>query len=255
MSTPTYPNDFAPVLNPQIAKDWNDYEISLEQYKADCEEIKRLAAALASMKNPMFGVQEVMGAVMNMSGDQISSLSSLDNLDTDLRNLLQGAQNGFNGAINDKSDPSNPNEPTSQQTKDGKEILDNIRQLEAFIKWQQSLGGNSAFDSGTLNNMLSAINNIKSVFTGNNSWGVPGAMGWRVNYFASQPNGNYAPELKTIQDGFQTLNQSTSALSTTTNTKLQFTTEQYKQYLGIDQSTIQAYLKLTAAMIQNEKTS
>lgn len=252
------PQNFVPQLNPQIAKDWANYEASLEQYQADLKEIQRLAAALSHMKNPMFGIQEVMGAVMNMSGDQIASLSSLDNLDTDLRNLLQGAQSSYNGILGGSGSTT---DPTKAQIADAQQMTNDINQLEAIVKWQQSLGDKSAFDSGTLNNLESAINSIKGACVdgyGDSIWGNASLMARQFN-IANNPIGNgggtYSPMLKAISDGFQTINQSVSALSTTTNTKLQFTTEQYKQCLGIDQSSIQSYLKLTAAMIQNEKTN
>ncbi|MBS0629831.1 MAG: hypothetical protein JSS30_06370 [Verrucomicrobia bacterium] len=252
-------NNFLPTLNPQIAKDLAAYEAAQEAYQFDCQEIQRLAAALSHMKNPMFGVQEVMSAVMNMSGDQISTLSAMDNIDTDMRNMLQDAQNGCNTL---QTAPGNPDVPSKQQIADAQQIINNIDGLEAFLKWQQSLGKDSIFDQGTISNMLSAIKNIKGDFTESdgsgqtiNVWGnASGMAAWLM--LANQNAGNgYDSALKTLQDGFQTLNQSTSALSTTTNTQLQFQTEQYKQYLGIDQSSIQAYLKLTSAMIQNEKTS
>lgn len=264
--TPTNPADQAPLLNPQLAKDLQAYELAQEQYKADCKEIQQLAAALASMKNPMFGVQEVMGAVMNMSGDQISALSSLDSVDTDLRGLLQGAQNAFNGLGNDAPNMGN-GKVDPKDVAYGQTILDNITQLENFVKWQQSLGDKSPFDSGTLDNLSSAIQDIKGAFDikgAPSAWGNPGAMAGDIMTWVNQSNngsgggnggGTYAPQLKAITDGFETTNQTVSALSTTTNTQLQFTTEQYKQYLGIDQSSIQAYLKLTSAMIQNEKTN
>lgn len=244
----------APELNPQIAKDLAAYEIAQEEYQYYCQEIKQLAAALATMKNPMFGVQEVMNAVMDMNGAQISSLSAIDNIDTDLRNMVGAAQDGFNSAMNDNSDPSNPNKVTPQQVQDGEKIKTNIDQLEAFLKWQQSLGKNSIIDSGTLDNMLSAISSMKGAI-GPNDWKDPGAIAHDINGWTSANNGQYSPQLKAFQDAFQTLNQSTSALSTSTNTQLQFMTQNYKQYLGIDQSDIQAETKLTSAMIQNQKTA
>jgi len=244
----------APLLNPQIAKDLKAYEIAMEELNYAREEIKKLAAALQHMKNPLYGVQMVMSEVMNMGGAQISSLSALDNVDTDLRNILQDGQNGFNSAQNDNSDPSNPNMTTPQQKADGEKFKNSLDQLENFLKWQQSLGKNSIIDGGTLKTMLSAISSIKNLFNGPANWNG-GNIGHHINGWTKQQNGQYSPELKTIQDSLQTLTQSTSALSTTTNTELQFRSEQYKQYLGIDQSSIQSYLKLTSAMIQNQKTS
>jgi hypothetical protein len=82
--------------------------------------------------------------------------------------------------------------------------------------------------------------------------GIADAILWGVH---QQNGGQYSPVLKGISDGLQTVNQSVSALSTSTNTKLQFQSEQYKQGLGILSDLEQGVEKEMAKYIQGQQQS
>jgi hypothetical protein len=255
-------SDFYPELNPQTAQDWAAYENAINQYGIDLKEIQKLAAMLVHAKTQfgynMYQVMELEDAVNNKGGDQVGILSATENFDTDLRNLLQDAQNNYNGLLGDGKDYA---EPTPQECADAEKFKQDIDQLQAILDWQQSPScKNPIIDKGTIDNISSAIKNIKDAF--GDKWndqpgtspglGIAGSILFAVN---QQNAGKYSPLLKSISDGLQTVNQSVSALSTSTNTKLQFQSEQYKQGLSQLQAVIESETKLTAAMIQNEKSN
>lgn len=255
---PINPNP-EPIINPQLAKDleaWLEAQMQLDQ---DKKILQKLLLALHTMKNALFGCQEVMNQMMNINGDKVAGLSAVDNVDSDLRGMLSKAQGDWNDAVNnaptDGSDNMTPKEKAALQ-----DMVDTIQSLESFLKWQGSLGDKSILDASDVNNILDQIKSIKDAFgqTGNQpNWGNLDQMGIQLNtWIYNQDNeGNSSPQMQTIQGALQVINQSTSALSTTTNTNLQFTTEQYKQFMGILQTTQDAYLKFTATSVQNEKTN
>lgn len=275
MSSSSNNDPIPPGFSPQINQDWAAYENAMDQYNLDIQEIKQLAAMLVHAKSQfgynMYPVMELQNAVQDKGGAQVAQLAAIENIDTDLRNLNQEAQNGFNGIEgNPLGDPDNPNNPATN--KDAQEILDGVQMLEAFLKWQSTLP-HPVVDSGTIANIQSAINNIKAPF--GKDWGKSGAMAADISQWTNnqtggsqllplQPpgspvnapvGGTYSPQLQEITDGFQTNNQSTSALATSTNTQLQFQSEEYKQGLSQLQAVIESVSKLTAAMIQNERSN
>lgn len=229
------------VLNPQIEKDLEAWLVAMGELNKAREEIKKLALTIHTFG----GIQRVMAEVMNMQGDRVNTLSAVDNLDSDLRSEVgagQGVMNGFGGSKVDA-------------TKEANKLINFVDQLQGFIREQEGMGKKAVADPADLKNLQSAINNITGAFK--TAWGNPKEMGERVEDWIkeSKSHGTSSPELKSIQDGFQTLNQSTSALSTTTNTNLQFVTEQYKQFLGVYQNINQTWLKLTQNEVSNQRTA
>jgi hypothetical protein len=108
--------------------------------------------------------------------------------------------------------------------------------------------------SDSINNMLDAIKGVATEF--GKSWGDPAKMVATMKAWEKQAtDGKNSPDLKNIQDQFQTMNQTVSAFATTTNTQLQFQTEQYKQFLGIFNDVNSTYLKFVGTMVRNQKTS
>lgn len=233
-----------PVLNPDIAKDLEAYMLAMQMLQEARQKLLAMAAQLKHMKNPMYGVMMIMNQFQEISGDQVRVLSAVDNIDSDIRaevNDAQGATNSMSGgmmSINGKND--------------AEKLIEFVKQLEAFLKSQS--GGNGVIDGATLKNLEDALDSIKKVF--GKDWGNPDAMAKDMNTWVNESNnGTYSPELKNLQFAFQELNQSSSALSTVTNTKLQFETQMFQQFLGIDETTIQAYQKTDASMIQNQRAS
>ena len=236
-----------PILNPQIGKDLEAYLEARMRLKMAEAEVKKLAAMLGSMKNVMWGVQEFMAAVMGMQGDQIGGLAAVDNLDSDLRSEVGSGESTFNGIENGGSN-------FGKKVSEAKKLIQLIDQMEAFLKYEKSLGNKSVFGQGAIKNLQDAINSIKSTFGGH--WGQPSVMADLIaGWVRAEKKGKYEGPLKTIQDAFQTLNQSTSALSTTTNTQLQFKTNEYKQTMGMDESIIEGYMKSLSAMVNNQRSN
>ncbi|NGX38523.1 MAG: hypothetical protein K1000chlam2_01697 [Chlamydiae bacterium] len=234
-------------LNPNIGKDleaWMEAENMLQQMR---KKLKAMAAGLSNMSNVMYGVMEIMGMFQNIEGDKVRGLSAIDNLDSDLRSAVSGAQTGFVGSKTGYNG-------NGVGTKMAQQLIDMIKEIKTFIKYEKSQGAQgkkTAVDGSMLKNLSSAITQLEEPY--GSAWGNASKMaGKAYTWVHKAKNGKYSPELKTIQDGLQTLNQSTSALSTSTNTQLDFVTKEFQQFLGIDESAIQAYQKLNAAMIHNQ---
>jgi len=255
-------NGMVPDLNPQTAQDWAAYENAIAQYNLELKEIQELAAMLVHAKGQfgynMYQVMEVVDAVNNKGGDQVGILSATENFSTDLRNLLQDAQNNYNGLLGDGKDYT---DPTPAEMAEAAQFKQDLDQIQAILDWQQSPScKNPIIDKGTSDNISSAIKNIKDAL--GDSWndkpgtpagsGIADAILWGVH---QQNGGQYSPVLKGISDGLQTVNQSVSALSTSTNTKLQFQSEQYKQGLGILSDLEQGVEKEMAKYIQGQQQS
>ena len=234
-------------LSPNMKKDleaWLEAEMMLQQMR---EELKKMAAGLSHMHNVMYGVMEIMNDFQNIEGAQIRGLAAVDNLDSDLRGAVTGAQTGFTGAVSGKN-----TNPTMAQ-----KLIDEIKEIQAFINYEKDqglLGKKTVMDKATLSNLQSAIDGIKAAF--GSSWGNATEMATEAQSWANQSGtGKYNPNIKNVQDNLQTLNQTTSALSTATNTQLDFTTKEFQQFLGIDESAIQAYQKLDSTTIHNQRSN
>jgi len=255
-------NGMVPQLNPQTAQDWAAYENAIAQYNLELKDIQKLAAMLVHAKGQfgynMYQVMEVVDAVNNKGGDQVGILSATENFSTDLRNLLQDAQNNYNGLL---GATNSPDEPTPQEDAMAEKFKEDIDQIQAILDWQGSPScQNPIIDKGTLNNINTAIQNIKDAAgtTWNDLPGAPPGSNLAENIMtavSNQNGGQYSPMLKGISDGLQTVNQSVSALSTSTNTKLQFQSEQYKQGLGILSDLEQGVEKEMAKYIQGQQQS
>jgi len=240
-----------PVLNPQIAKDLMAYLEAMEMLEDAKKKLKAMAANLSNMKNVMFGVMEIMNMFQNVEGDQVNALSSVDNIDSDLRSQITGGQNSVNDFQGSKN-----------QTAEMQKLIDFVNEMQNFIDAKG--GAKGVIDDSTLKNLQAAVNTIKAQFTwpkgsahpGENDWGNAKKMAYDMSCWEKgTKNGTYPYQIKNIQNGFQELTQTTSALSTTTNTNLQYTTEMLKQYLGIDNTAMQSYQKGNAQLIQNQKSS
>lgn len=245
-------------LSPAIQKDLRAYldaEIALREKE---QAIEKLAAMLHTMKNVFYGIQMLMMDMMDMGGARLSGLADVDKIESTLRNLFSDAQDHMNGAQG-KGYLHN-----KEIQKDLKKIVEIVDGVKAFLLKQQKEGKKSVFDGATTKNMLSAINNIQGAF--GKDWGHVGHASLKPNggsgmtremvkWYRLVCDGKTPPQLKTIQDGFQTFNQSVSALSTTTNTRLQFRAEQFKQFMGIDKNTIESYSKLIRAEVNAQRSN
>ena len=238
-------------LSPNIKKDleaWMEAQEMLQQMR---KKLKQMAAGLSELGgNVMFKVMEIMGMFQNIEGAKVRGLAAIDNLDSDLRSAVSSAQTGFIGSKTGYGG-------NGDGTKMAQQLIDMIKELKTFINYEKSQsaqGKKTVVDSSMLKNLSSAITQIQGVY--GSAWGNAKEMaGDAYNWVQKAKGGKYAPELKSMQDGLQTLNQSTSALSTSTNTQLDFVTKEFQQFLGIDESAIQAYQKLDASMIHNQRSN
>lgn len=227
----------------QLKTDLAAYEVAQEQLKADEDEIKKLLAMIVAMKNPLIGIQMLMLQMMDVKGDSIKGLASVDNVDSDLRSIITGAQGDIN-AQGEKADSS-----------DMGQFMKSMDSLEKFLKDQE--GGN-IIDGGAISSMISGIDSVKTQFTdssGNSVWGDPGKMATAFqSWLDGEKNGTTAPELGSINGGLQTLNQSTSALSTTTNTRLQYVVQVFQQIEGITNDTMKLYQQLVTNFVHGQRS-
>lgn len=237
------PYDIDPALNPQLRKDLEEYLLDMKLLQEELQKIKKMAAELKHMKNVMYGVMMIMNEFQTYQGQKVKALSDLDNVDSDLRAEVNDGQEGMNGMSG-----------TNNSASEAKKLIEFVKQIQAFIDREAGKGGKGIIDKATLQNLENAIHSIKEAF--GKDWGNAAEMAKDVKWWIEQSkNGKYFPALKNIQDAFQELIGSTSALSTSTNTELDFTTKLFQQFLGIDETTMQSYQKSTASMVQNQRSN
>lgn len=227
--------------SPRLGKDMAAWERSELRLREDQSMLKKMCAMIGTMKNPLIGAQMVMEQMTNVSGDRVEGLSAASNVDTDLRNQVMGSQTNFN--TGGKMTP-----------KQAKEMYNALKKLKVWLENQKALGNKSIMSPDAINNMLDAIKGVATEF--GKSWGDPAKMVATMKAWeAKSKGGKSSPDLKNVQDQYQTMNQTVSAFATTTNTQLQFQTEQYKQFLGIFHDVNSTYLKFVGTMVRNQKTS
>jgi hypothetical protein len=220
------------------------YAEAQAQLQASRDEIKKLMLMLQVMKNPLIGAQMLMLEMMDYQGDRVGSLATVDNLDSDLRAGITGTQ----GNISSQGEKSD--------SQDMAQFMQSLDGLQAFLQGQQ---GGPLMDDSVITNMLNAITSVKAQFTdtsGNSVWGDPTKMAAAFQTWIddAQKNGQADPQIGGIQSGLQTLNQSTSALSTTTSSQLQYVTQLFQQVEGITNDTMKAYQQLVSNFVHGQKS-
>jgi len=229
-----------PEQGSRIGKDMLAWERSEERLKTDEATLKQMCAMIGTMKNPLIGAQMVMQQEMGVQGDQVEGLSAASNVSTDIRNQVMGGQSDFNNG-------------GKMTTKQAEQMYQAIKNLKGWLEKQKDLGSKSIMSPDGINNMLEAIKGISGEF--GKSWGNAADMVKQMNTWENEAkDGKNSPQLKDIQDQFQTMNQTVSAFATTTNTQLQYETEQYKQFLGIYNDVNSTYLKFIGTLVKNQKS-
>jgi len=235
-----------PILGPELANEVARYEEDMELLAEIKEKLKKMAAAMKNHGNVMYEVIQIFSMFQDVQAGKIRVLSDVDNVESTLRSKLSQAQSDWNKMMGD------PNDRTGHAA--AKDMIKQIKEIEAFIKYESGKKG-SILDGASLKNLQAAINSIKSNFTynGKNVWGNKYGMFNACLHWLSEmdQDGKNVPEVKNIQDGFQTINQSVSELSSTTNTQLQFVENQYKQGMGEENAAMQAYQKLNSNTIRH----
>jgi|GEM_PF-6423925 len=246
------PKPLLPPLSPQLRKDLEAYMEAMELLQQDRSKLKAMAKELGHMKNTMYGIVEIMNMFQNVEGAKVSAFSSLDNVDSDVRSQITGAEGAVNAMAAGKSAGTPGHDPTKKEVAEAAKLVAFVKEIQGFM--DREGGGSKVIGKGTLKNLQDAINNIKSVFK--TAWGNPTAMAERMNeWTAGTKGGRFSPELKNLQFGLQQANQTVSAMSTSTNTQLEFVTNMFKQFLGIDETAMQSYQKGNLTMVQNQRSN
>lgn len=260
----TKPLPLIPPLSPQIKKDLEAYIEAMELLHQDWAKLKAMAKQLGHMKNTMYGIVEIMNMFQNVEGAKVSAFSSLDNVDSDIRSQITGAEGEVNAIAGGKGTGHDGLTPTTKQDLEALKLVLYVKQIQAFM--DREGGGSKVIGKATLKNLQEAIDNIKTQF--GKAWGHPQEMAAQINkwvYYTSHASGtgpnqklipaHFSPQLRNIQFGFQQANQTVSAMSTSTNTQLEFVSNMFKQFLGIDETAMQSYQKGNATMIQNQRSN
>ena len=228
-------------VSPDIQQILDQYQADMDAYNKMLKDLKKLAAGIKNTGNVMLEVIEVFGLYGDSQGGQIKTLSDVDNLDSTLRSKISAAQ----------SDSNDMQNGGTSQTQD---MINEVQQIENFIQFEKGKGDDSILDQTSLANLKSAIEQIKGNY--GNDWGNASKMDNDMSGWIAQLNsGTNVPQLKNLQDGFQTVNQSVSQFSASTNTSLQYVENQYKQRLGEENSAMQSYQKMNSNTIRHFTSS
>lgn len=251
---------FLPGLK-KFMKNIEAYEEAMSELNAARKELKKMAAGLSHMKNVMYGVMEFMNMFQNVEGAKVKALSDVQNIDSDLRSQISEAQgdvNQFESGVGHSTFMNLNTQITPKEKAQMQSLMNLVDMLNFEVKILQGVKGLSS--SSVVKNIEDGIGSIKGAFqwpgskgSDQNAWGSPTRMAHYLHFFVQQAGkeGKYSSNLKNLQFGFQTLNQTTSALSTSTNTNLQFVTAMFKQFLGVDESSMKAYQEMNSKIINN----
>ncbi|MDN3505970.1 MAG: hypothetical protein P0S96_01930 [Simkaniaceae bacterium] len=246
------PQPVLPPLSPQIKKDLEAYMEAMELLQEDRAKLKEMAKQLSHMKNVMYGVVEIMNMFQNVEGAKVRSLSAVDNIDSDIRSQVTEGQGSINSITSGKGTGHDGLTPTLKQKLEALRLVLFVKQMQAFIDAHG--GAKGLVGKSALAQMQDAINKIKGAF--GKDWGNPKDMAaLLLSWVHDSHSGTAVPQMKDLQFGFEELNQQVSALSTVTNTNLQFTSEMFKNFLGIDETAMQTYQKFNLQMVQNQKSN
>lgn len=220
--------------------------------------LKKMEEAVKHHKDVSMLLQKESYMFSEFEGDKTTSISDMDQLLTAMRNGLNDAQTDFNGIAGDTS--TDGGNPTSGDVTEAQNMMNEINGLQAVLNYIKAYNkanpDHPMMDPTMVKNLQDAINNITgpfgSAWTNNDASAVAKDIQQWVN---SANSGSVDGGYKTLVSAFQTLNQTVSALSTTTNTMLQSQVELVKQLLGIMEAVNQSIVKLTLTEVNNQKVS
>lgn len=250
MSQATATSPFGPNIQAELNAYTEDMDL-LDEVKA---KLKALALAIHDHGNVMYEVIQVFSLYQDVQGGKIRVFTDIDNLDSTLRANLSSAQASWNSLLSGAFG-------SNVGVADAQNMITQVTDMQNFIKYEQSLGDHSILDQSSLANLQSALSQITGSWgkdsSGNQIWGNATSMSSAVYNWINNgnQNGQYMPQVKDIQDGFQTYNQSVSQCSASTNTSLQYVENQFKQGMGEENSAMQAYQKQDSTIIQNSNRS
>lgn len=248
--TPAKQDNWAPVIGGALRKDLLLYMEDMAILAEIQAKLKQMAAGIKNTGNVMFEVILIFAMLQAAQGAKMRALSDVDNVESDIRNDLSTAQGSWNDMAGGAS---------KTQVDAARKLIAEVKEIEDFIKYEKAKGDKSVFDGGMLKNLQTAITSIKDAFdkpcknSKEKAWGDPNAMARKMNVWLwnQKKLGVPMPAFKEVQDAFQTINQSVSELAATTNTRMQFTENVFKQFLGIMKTVQDAYLKLISTNVRH----
>ncbi len=229
--------------NDDFNRDYNKYIQDKKLYGDDLTELQNACAALKAIKDAgarlMYVVTVLFPALMKTREANIGMLSDGMNVNTDMRNEMAKAQD----AINDMKGKT-----TDQAAADAKQFVDAITNLQVMVQKSSDAGIIDAQSASTLNN---AIKGITDQFPDGLD---PGDVSTLVPIWWGSTTS--MPQIKNIFNGFQGVNQTVSALSTSTGTQFSFYTNQYNQVLNLyNTGFMKPINQQESAIIQNTSRS
>jgi hypothetical protein len=190
----------------------------------------------------------VLGDEMNVSSDYQTNIASLEN---DWESFLS---NGIESVASGDSSSA-----VSAQTFDS--WVYNIDMLNNYVQSDPTL------NSSTISTVTSEISSLESVF-GTNAWPTdPNSSTFQEQcddmittfntkiYPAAQTDPTTNSYVTTVDNSFQTLNQSFSGIQTSLNSEVSFQSEMQQQYMTATENQYNTYATNLSTIISNYKTS
>lgn len=262
-------------LPSSLAGEVKRWEEMQERKKDHEQRLKDLLGSLQAAANPLYVCQLVVQRVSNIAEDELGTFTTTSDLASQFRDSVAHVQGLFNKGAD-------------ATERDMQEMVKEIGQLWTFLESQKAQypKGDGPLSGTSIKGLLDAIVSIEKPFndeatvlvepliakrqaeqTGKitglvakttvsrNTWGKPQEM-LRVmqNWDLQSVIGKASPELKAIYSGFQTLNQTVSSVSATTNISIQYKSEEIKSYLGEQNSMAECLARLVNAIVRNQKS-
>lgn len=255
--------DYDPALKAEVTN-WLLSQNIIIQEK---EELDKLVHAIRT--NQLMYAIDLLNQVMNVKGSKLALTGNASSIASDLRAEITKIQKDFNDQS--KPDPADPQKMA--------DLVKWVDGLENFLKYQSTdpkvnptgkANPNPILDDSTDQNMLQALSTLKQQFTEPdpkdpkktiNHWGKTDEMAKQMKDWIDQSTGKgstpatFSPQLNAIQNTMQTLNQSTSAFSTVTNTLMQEAAQYYQQMMATLSSIMQGCQDLNSSSVKRQIAS
>ncbi len=235
--------------NLQQSSQWQ--ALTQDLYTGNWKQLSKDAATLVnSINQNAFGTlnaqlkTQLLGDLATIQMNCSTNPPNTNLIDAAMADMYYNLDNGSG------TNPSAPVQPDySQIIPKMQEFIDDLTEMAAFINAHQD-----RFAGGSGTTILNEIQTIQGVFGA--SWNNPTAMCQQVNTWLQQANSGTTPQqIQTLTAAAQSIDRSTSALSSSSRISLDYKTNQYKQIIGDEESSIQTLLQGIIGFIHNQKNS
>lgn len=223
--------------------DYNQWLLDQSEYTQGIAELqKMLQNATGANYLKALAALSTLGDTV---GTNLKIFADINNTASDLQGEVGQIESDLNSVLGQMQSKAPGTSPDSAI----QGLLDKVNDIEGFLKSPQA---QKIVDSTTINNMQEAISSLKAQF--GTHWGNVTAMkadlqGW---FDQMTKTGQYPPAISTLLSSMRTLNQSTSAFSTETNTKLQSEIELYRMIFGIITDIMKMHNDQNSYIINNK---